>query len=292
MSLIDSITSRSGLNRRAPGGGVSPARARPQQRDAMVAQRGLEQRRDRPPWTVLGDLGAAATLTSGRLPGPGEAIVAESAAGLLGLDGPAGYVAWGAQEAAVVGTFTAREPFGQLDNGVLIGSPAGALAPASTMYVVIGNPDDVGTTQAQVLQLVDAPSPTDLQVQPPAELAELQSQVREDVGAFGRSLLLLVLAAGAALTGIVVLSDVLLRRTDLGRRRALGATRSTLIALVTLRTTIASTAGSILGAVLGVLLAIWTGSLALWSLVVGALVLAVLTATHSSSRPGRRSRHA
>ncbi|WP_456569822.1 MULTISPECIES: ABC transporter permease [unclassified Blastococcus] len=140
--------------------------------------------------------------------------------------------------------------------------------------------------------MVDAPSPTDLQVQPPAELAELQSQVREDVGAFGRSLLLLVLAAGAALTGIVVLSDVLLRRTDLGRRRALGATRSTLIALVTLRTTIASTAGSILGAVLGVLLAIWTGSLALWSLVVGALVLAVLTATHSSSRPGRRSRHA
>ena len=238
-----------------------------------------------PAWTVLGDPGAAVTLTSGRLPGPGEAIVADSTTDVLGLDGPVGYVAWGAQEAAVVGTFTAREPFGQLDNGVLIGPPRATQAPASTMYVVIRNPDDVGTTQAQVLQLVDAPSPTDLQIQSPAGLAELQSQVSEDVGAFGRSLLLLVLAAGATLTGIVVLSDVLLRRTDLGRRRALGVTRSTLIALVTLRTTIAGTAGSILGTVLGVVLAIWAGSPAPWSFVVGALVLAVLTATTAALAP-------
>lgn len=235
-------------------------------------------------WSLLGDQDAAVTLTGGRWPGPGEAIVAENATDVLGFDGPAGYLVFGGDEAPVVGSYVAREPFTQLDAGAVIGASRPSAA-ATTMYVVATTATDVAATQSQVLRLVAAPTPSDLSVQSPANLAELQRQVGADVGAFGRALLLLVLGAGAVLTGVVVLADVLIRRTDLGRRRALGATRRTVVALVTLRTVIAAAAGALTGAGLGALQAYRLGALAPWSFVAGTMVLTLLTATAAALVP-------
>jgi putative ABC transport system permease protein len=45
-----------------------------------------------PTWPVLGDLSTAVTLTAGRWPGPGEALVSPTAQAALGLDAPVGAV--------------------------------------------------------------------------------------------------------------------------------------------------------------------------------------------------------
>lgn len=77
-------------------------------------------------------------------------------------------------------------------------------------------------------------------------------------GDYGRGLLLLTLGAGAVLVAVVVLAEVLLRRRDLGRRRALGASQWGLVGLVVARTVVAAVPGALLGAVGGaVIAAIW-----------------------------------
>ncbi|QGQ20016.1 hypothetical protein GC089_13375 [Cellulomonas sp. JZ18] len=60
-------------------------------------------------------------------------------------------------------------------------------------------------------------------------------------------MLVLAIGAGAGLTAVVVLADVLIRRAALGRRRALGCSRSALTALVLLRSLYAVTADIVTG---------------------------------------------
>src|SRR5699024_8172732 len=167
-------------------------------------------------------------LTTGRWPAPGEAIVSATTARAYGLDGPVGAVAtttgW---ELPVVGIFTAREPFTDYDAGVLVA--AGPQAGLRSLTVVATTAEVAGATQAQVLQLIAAPSPQDLRVTSPATLAEVQQAVGADLTTFSRSLLALVLSAGGVLMAIVVLADVLVRQRDLGRRRALAGTAAAVV---------------------------------------------------------------
>lgn len=236
-----------------------------------------------PAWTVVGELASAVTLTWGRAPGSDEAIVAESMLPILGFDAAIGALRYPDGEAAIVGAYVAREPLSQLDSGVLLGGGEGT--PAASLYVTARSVRDVELTQDSVLDLIAATQASDLRVQSPLSLAELQRQVRSDVSAFGRSLLLLVLGAGAALTGVVVLTDTLIRRTDIGRRRALGATRGTVVAIVTLRTALAAVAGIVLGVASGMLLALRAESVPPWSFAVGTAVLTMLTALSASLLP-------
>lgn len=106
-----------------------------------------------------------------------------------------------------------------------------------------------------------------------------------DLAGYNRSLLLRVLGAGGLLTAIVVLADVLVRRTDLGRRRALGASRGVIVALVTTRTVVAAFLGAALGAIAGIVLASGYDAIPPRSFVAAVVVLALLTATLSAIPP-------
>ena len=156
--------------------------------------------------------------------GPGEALVSASAQGALGMTRPFGWVAEattsGGAELAVVGSFVPREPFGDYDTGLIY--HAGD-APAGTLSVVLTDARHAAPAQQAVLGLIAAPDLADLNVTSPIGLSELRHQVLGDFTRFGRTLLLGVLGAGSVLIAIVVLADVLVRRADLGRRRALGA---------------------------------------------------------------------
>lgn len=228
-----------------------------------------------PLWRVTSPLHGVAELQSGRWPHPGEALVSQHATGALGLEGPAGFLTVGDDEYAVVGTFRALPPFESFD--------AGALAPvtdepANTLRLVITDARDAAATQSQVLRLIAPSSTDDLQVTSPATLAQVQQDVAADVTNFGRGLLLLVLAAGGMLIAVVVLSDVLVRRKDLGRRRALGATRSTIILLVLGRTLFPAILGALLGATAGTVLAIRAGAVPPPEFIAATAILAILTA--------------
>lgn len=206
-----------------------------------------------PAWLLVGDPRSAATLTGGRWPKPGEAIASASARQRLGLADGIGWVTTGASTGTaqfpIVGTFTARAPFDKLTEGVIVAAPAGT-NPAE-LSVIATRADEARTVQALVIGLIKPADNSDITVQSPVSLAEIQAQVGADFGSFGRNILYGVLGAGALLIAIVVLADVLIRRKDLGRRRALGATRSVITALVMLRTAIPALIGAALGAGLG-----------------------------------------
>lgn len=236
-----------------------------------------------PAWGVVGNVTDVATLASGRDPMPGEALISQEAMATLGLDGPVGHVVQGAREYPIVGTYTVREPFTDLDAGVVIA--ATPQTTARTLHVIAADTQTVTATQQLTLGIIAAPRPEDLTVQSATALATLQGEIAGDLGLFGRQLLLLVLGAGAVLTSVVVLADVLLRRADLGRRRALGATRRGLIALVMLRGLIAAAIGVSLGTVLSLaILRTWEVMVPA-SFIVGTMTLTLLSALAAALGP-------
>ncbi|WP_134772310.1 ABC transporter permease [Ornithinimicrobium flavum] len=240
-----------------------------------------------PAWGVHGDLADVATLTSGRWPGPGEAIVTETAMDRLGMQAPVGWVAQASttvvDDWAVVGSYTPREPFSDYGTGVLYVSPQGRAL--DSLHVVLTDARAAQAAQGQVLRLIDPPTPDSLTIISPVSLAQLQEQVTGDLAGFGRTLLLAVLGGGALLTAIVVLADVLVRSKDLGRRRALGATRGTIISLVTLRTLGPALLGAALGTGLGIYLTHRLDATPPWQFITGTATLALLAALAAAIPP-------
>ncbi|MGO0576457.1 FtsX-like permease family protein [Ornithinimicrobium panacihumi] len=240
-----------------------------------------------PAWGVHGDLSAVATLTSGRWPGPGEALVTTDAMARLGLDAPVGWVAQASttvvDDWAVVGSFTPREPFGDYGTGILYVAPEGRAL--DTLHVVLTDAGVAQAAQGQVLALIDPPAPDSVTVTSPVSLAQLQEQVTGDLAVFGRTLLLGVLGGGALLVAIVTLADVLVRRKDLGRRRALGATRAGIITLVVLRTLAPALLGALLGVATGLYLTNRLGATPPWEFTTGTATLALLAAAAAAIPP-------
>lgn len=238
-----------------------------------------------PAWTVLGDLGTALELVQGRWPRPGEGIVSVSAQRALGLDAPLGAVTTvdRAERCPVVGAFRARAPFADLDAGVVVAGSA--QESAHTLRVVASHAAAAPATQAAVLALLARTDPDELTVRSPTTLAELQGEVVGDLARYNRTLLLAVMATGALLVGVVSAADVLLRRRDLGRRRALGAPRWALMVLVVVRATCGAAGGAVVASALGMVLTARVGQAPPWTFVVGAGVLGVLVAAGASIPP-------
>ncbi|WP_162802012.1 ABC transporter permease [Ornithinimicrobium murale] len=240
-----------------------------------------------PAWIVHGDLSEVLRLTAGRWPGPGEALVAAQAQTALGMDDPVGAVELASSTAvgdySVVGAFEPREPFGQYAAGLVIAAETAAVS--DSLYVVVTDSSVASAAQSAVLGLVAPPDFDSVSVESPVALAELQAEVAADLGTFGRTLLLGVLGAGALLVAIVVLSDVLVRRKDLGRRRALGATRGTIVAMVIFRTLFPALLGAALGVGMGLWLASRFEASPPWEFTTGTAVLALLAAVASAVLP-------
>lgn len=240
-----------------------------------------------PAWRIDGDLSEVLTLTAGRWPGPGEALVAEQAQLSLGMDDPVGAVQLASPmqvgDFSVVGSFAPKEPFGAYGAGLVIAADPGT--PSDSLYVVVTDSALASAAQSAVLGLVAPPEFDSVSVDSPVALAELQAEVAADLGTFGRTLLLGVLGAGAFLVAIVVLADVLVRRKDLGRRRALGATRGAIVAMVIGRTLLPALLGAAIGVGAGLWIAARLAAIPPWPFTVGTAILAILTAVASAVLP-------
>lgn len=222
------------------------------------------------------------SLVSGRWPDVGEALIAAGAAASYGLDGPIGAIeTQSGEELAIVGTFQARDLFRSFAAGSL--SPATDRHSMTTLIAVASTASESQALQSAVLQLIAPPDPQDLRVSSPATLADVQQSIGANLTQFSRSLLILVLMAGGVLTAIVVLADTLVRQRDLGRRRALGASRFSIVALVTARTALGATIGIVGGTSLAVVIA--RTSLPPTAFIAGVAVLAFFTATLSAAPP-------
>lgn len=203
-----------------------------------------------PVWPVVGEASAVGDIVRGRAPRPGEAAVAASALGKLGLAEPVGYLtsADGLWQYPVVGAFEPRAPFEDLAVGAIVSAPG---TEGRELRIVI---DDVASAAPTVSAVLTVLAPSDaqgVQVESPTALAQTARDLGAQMSGFGRTLLLLILGAGGFLVAAVVLADVLVRRRDLGRRRTLGITRADLVALVALRTVITALLGAFLGCAAG-----------------------------------------
>lgn len=106
-----------------------------------------------------------------------------------------------------------------------------------------------------IRSVLGALSPESVRVDVPADLALVRSAVQGELGGYGRAGVVQALAAGLALAAATIYGGINGRRRDFGRRRALGASRRQLIAVVLAQTLTAAVPGTLLGAVAGSLVA-------------------------------------
>ncbi len=236
-----------------------------------------------PLWEVS-DLSAISELDLGRRPWPGEATVDQRVQDALGLEYPAGFVtARNGMQTPIVSRSIVSPAFEDLAVGVL----AQAVPDTSftQLRVVIRDVSEAGQVQRAVLGLFGTVDPTDLSVDSPRALNTISELVKGQLGRYNQSLLSMILGVGALFIAIVVLADVLLHRKELGRRRALGATRSDLSVLTVVRTMIPGTVGALVGCGAAWALYAYGGTLISVSFTVAVGLLAVVASGLAAALP-------
>jgi putative ABC transport system permease protein len=225
-------------------------------------------------------------LTSGRAPAVGEAIAGQTAIRELGMVDGVGGVTGKAFRGPVVGTFAIPDPFTDLNRSVLVATPAGPDEHLRSVYVVASATDNVALLLDAVPALLYLSDPVQLRVDSPEILADLQLVVAGELGENSRRLMLVALAAGLTFLTVTLYGATYARRRDFGRRRALGASRSTIVVLVLAHTAVAATAGALTGTGAGLLVVhLLQGNLPAWSFTFGVPTLAILTALLASIPP-------
>jgi len=235
--------------------------------------------------TLYGDVPAALTVV-GKQPESGEALAGVEAEATLGLEYPIGAVELtDGTEAVIVGGFAATEPLTFLNRSVLLVPAEADKAPLRSIHVLAAHPEDVEPLTMAILAVLDPESASSLSVQTSETLAGVRAAVAGELGRFSRSLVLLVLGVGLVLVALTVHGAVTLRRQDFGRRRALGASRGAIVALVAVRNAIVGAVGAAIGVSAGVFLVWrWTGAAPRPLFTLAVAVLAVL-ATLAASLP-------
>jgi len=246
-----------------------------------------------PTWTVIGELADAVELTWGRWPEPGEALVSAVAMVALGLEYPIGAVAHATAgrgiSLPIVGTFTARAPLTHLDSGVVVRAATDVIA--RRLDVVSATAAAAPVTTTATLAILARSDPNDLLVTSPATLAQIQADVLGDLAEHNQGLVLLTLAAGALLVAVVTLADVLVRRTEIGRRRALGAPRWALVSMLIARAVIGGLLGAGIGTAVAIVAIYQTGQTPDPTFTAATAVLAIIATIVATSLPAMMAAH-
>lgn len=122
------------------------------------------------------------------------------------------------------------------------------------LVVVADRPANVAAVAAIVTGLLAGQPPQAISVATPQALADLSVAVTTDLDNYSRAAALLTLAAGLIVEALVVLAWVASRRRDIGRRRALGASRTVVAALLLGQVWLAAAIGTLLGAAAGLII--------------------------------------
>jgi putative ABC transport system permease protein len=118
-----------------------------------------------------------------------------------------------------------------------------------------------------------------LTVETPSGAIALRDVIAGNLGASARQIMALVMGVGAAVIAVTMVSSTAGRRREFGRRRALGATRSTIVAGLLVQTGLCASIGVAAGMVAGLaVLHAVAGSLPTPHFIAGVAGLAVLLA--------------
>lgn len=185
-----------------------------------------------------------------------DTVLASSAATrTLGLcDGTGGLLTDHGQHLVVAGRLQVPPHLAFLEPLVLVPSsttdtPAGDSPddPLAVVVVLADQPSHVAAVEDTVRGLIDPIDPTAVTIETSTELAAIRAAVSGELGSYGRSAILGILAVSAVLVAVNLLALVMMRRKDFGRRRALGATQSLIISLLLAQVVLLAAAGAALG---------------------------------------------
>jgi len=204
--------------------------------------------------TVWGELPPEISIV-GRRPRAGEAIVGPNAAASLGLAQGAGAVEVGQRTIPVVAGFQACDALADHNPSVLV-MPVESDTSASvrSIRVLARFPGAVAPLAAAILDVLGPDSAGKVSLQTSSALADVRSAVGGELGQYSRRLVLAAFGAGLVLVALVTYAAITQRRQDFGRRRALGATRTDIVAMVAIQSALTGGLGAGVGLALGSLI--------------------------------------
>jgi putative ABC transport system permease protein len=231
-----------------------------------------------------------------RSPLPGDlAYASPEALAQLGMPVPAGGVTLTTGPSYGIGGALSTPDFlAGFEPLVLIPQPRGATpAPVNVIVVIASRPDLVAPVATALTSVLAATDPTKVSIQTSEALANLRALVQGQLASFSRGLVLALLGLTGAIVAVILYGLVMMRRKDFGRRRALGATRGLIVALILCQTALLAVVGIAIGLVVSTaaLIALrdpfpgfaFTGALSILTLLT-ATVAALIPAAVASRR--------
>lgn len=235
----------------------------------------------------VGDLPAELVIEAGRLPtSPGEVIVGVEAVSQLSMATASGALTDRSVRTAAVGQFRAVGALESLNTIVLERGDPAALESPRYIYVLAESAEQVPDLVEALLAMLPASRPELVDISVSEGIIALRQVVAGQLGAGSRALMAGVLGVGMILIMVTVLGATMSRRRDIGRRRALGASRSATVFLLLVQSAVPGVIGALVGTGVG-LFAVRSisGSLPAPEFTLGLVVLALLMTVVGSIPP-------
>jgi len=234
---------------------------------------------------LIGPLPPDLVIIQGRPPRPGEAVAGAGAAVTLNLGPGLGRIqANDTDPVAVVGVFQAAGPLANLNNIILIATNPADINQLRYIYVMATNVTIIDRLEHVITTSTPVLNPAALTIETPSGAIAFRNVIAGQLGAASRQLMAVIMAVGAIIIAVTVLAATSARRREFGRRRALGATRSTLVATLLIQTTISATPGILIGVTAGLTtLHTTTGLSPTWQFTTGVAGLTLILTLAAST---------
>lgn len=133
----------------------------------------------------------------------------------------------------VVGIYVPNDALQErLQTGLRWIEPTAATMEMRSLYVLAARIDSAPRLETDLPQAIGISDPLRISIETPRILSDISAAVEGRLGNFSRSLILGVLGFSFGWVGITTWAWAYTRRRDIGRRRALGATRSFVVYLI------------------------------------------------------------
>jgi putative ABC transport system permease protein len=251
--------------------------------------------------TIDGSMATGRFIDVGSSELPTVVLLGAVAAQRLGIDSLVGTptVAIAGQQFSVIGILDPLPLHPDLDRTVMIGSAAaetylGAEVIPSRIYVR-ADPDHVESVRGVLAATANPASPDEVDVSRPSDALEAKAQVDQGLQTLLVGLGTVALAVGGVGVANVMVISVLERRTEIGLRRALGATRRHIGFQFLIESATLTTIGGVLGAVLGSVITLVYARSQGWMvdvplpIIVGAIGAALLMGALAGLYPAARA---